>query len=316
MKFRILLIIFILILFGTTSIFANSNQPFFVEHSVTPNQGLIGDTFTYQISIHFASQKKPEIIPAPKLKQENFIIKDFSTGYYPSDTNKSVLTYKYVFTTFKTGAQTIPSKNIKIKSENKVLTYLLPDLALTIKSLLPKDPNKIALKDISGPFMVPFPIKSYLYLFLILLLIAGFSLILFLLYKRFYKPKSMLEKIQAPVDTRTPAEIALSEIEALKQKGLISKGKLKEHYLCLSEIIKAYLAKIYSQKMLELTSTEILDILEQKLDQQLFRKIAKFFNSSDLIKFAKLKPSDTEHNENLGRVLTLIERTKEKDAVS
>jgi len=101
----------------------------------------------------------------------------------------------------------------------------------------------------------------------------------------------------------------LAQLEELQGKKLIEKSQEKEHYLMLTEIIKQYFSKIFHEKMLELTTQEVLTILEPKIDQQLFRKIKKVFLASDEVKFAKKILTEDEHKEIFEKLKSIIEKT-------
>lgn len=83
-------------------------------------------------------------------------------------------------------------------------------------------------------------------------------------------------------------ERTTKEIDALEQKRLWTEGKLKEHYVELSFILRLYLSKRFEINLLEKTSLESKILLIQKgLEKDTVENIGEILDQADMVKFAK-----------------------------
>jgi len=83
----------------------------------------------------------------------------------------------------------------------------------------------------------------------------------------------------------------LIAIGALEKAKLWEKGKLKDHFVELSFILRSYLTSRYNVSLLEKTSFETKLILSRKgLNEGTIVAIARILSESDMVKFAKSEP--------------------------
>jgi hypothetical protein len=93
----------------------------------------------------------------------------------------------------------------------------------------------------------------------------------------------------------TLKQITLNQIEELTNTRLWEQGKLKEHYVRLSFLLRNYLAKRYRLSLLDKTSFQICALLSKcELHVSLQKDIQKVLDQSDLVKFAKSVPMEFE----------------------
>ncbi|MFN5912374.1 MAG: hypothetical protein ACK45H_13620, partial [Bacteroidota bacterium] len=72
-------------------------------------------------------------------------------------------------------------------------------------------------------------------------------------------------------------------------------GKLKEHYIELSFILRSYLSSRYDLNLLENTTAEAQLILSHKgLHPETIRVIGTVLDQSDMVKFARSAPIEVE----------------------
>jgi hypothetical protein len=128
-------------------------------------------------------------------------------------------------------------------------------------------------------------ITKYWIVLLILFIVVLFSIILWKFYKRKKNDSAQAEL--------TLEEKTLIAIEGLEAEGLWRQNKLKEHYVELSFIIRAYLSKRYELNLLEKTTIETRLLLEQKkVDVLVLKRIDEVLVQSDFVKFAKSNPEE------------------------
>jgi hypothetical protein len=88
-------------------------------------------------------------------------------------------------------------------------------------------------------------------------------------------------------------ELTLIAIDKLEKERLWEKGKLKEHYIELSFILRSYLSTLYGINLLEKTTKETNILLQQKgLKEITIQSIINILNESDMVKFAKSQPEE------------------------
>lgn len=93
----------------------------------------------------------------------------------------------------------------------------------------------------------------------------------------------------------SPEDEALLKLSRLFDSDLVRRGKMKEYFLQLSQILKFYFERRFSIAAVESTTSEILKSLQRKaLSNALEEKIGHVLDSADLAKFAKWAPSQAE----------------------
>jgi hypothetical protein len=164
-------------------------------------------------------------------------------------------------------------------------------IPIYVKSVITDEEKE--LRDIKKPLEIPFN-----YLFVGSLVAVGILLLViaYLAYKFYKKRKEKGHLLKSPEPLKPAHEVALAGIEALLAEHLLEKGEIKVFYSRLSEIIRRYIENRFYVLALEETSTEILTELEtQALDKETYTLLRDFLELSDLVKFAKYVPAESEN---------------------
>ncbi len=144
-----------------------------------------------------------------------------------------------------------------------------------------------------------------------LLLIPGLALLLFFLFRwlRNRKPAEAEESIWEKPDV--PAHIAaISSLETLRRKQLWQAGKTKQYHSELTTILRLYMHKRFDINALEMTTSEIMQLLDRKLDKQSHGvKAREILEMADLVKFAKHQPGPEKHEWALETALDFVRNT-------
>ncbi len=109
-----------------------------------------------------------------------------------------------------------------------------------------------------------------------------------------------------------PDIVALKALEDLNRSNLFEKGDVKTFYFSLSEIIRKYMEKLRSFPAAELTTDEISSHIMHNED----REILHLLKTSDLIKFADERPTQSQKTEHCSMARAYIENTRTKDIVA
>ena len=127
----------------------------------------------------------------------------------------------------------------------------------------------------------------------------------------FRKKRGKEEKSALPP---APAEeIARNALNALKEMKLIEKGLIKEYYIKLSDIIRAYLEDRYSVFAMDRTTWELFQEMKSKRIERLHvDRINDFLEDCDMVKFAKYMPSHKEIEEVYKRAEEIVDITTPK----
>jgi len=137
------------------------------------------------------------------------------------------------------------------------------------------------------------------------------SIILFAIY--YFRRRKQGIPLFRREQVRPAHEIALEDLMALKEQwpGLFQEGEQKQIFTRVSEILRQYLENRYFLKALEETTSEIKQSLEGiNLSEDISLQILAVLQFSDLVKFAKFKPSEDDVKSNIEAIEIIIHSTK------
>jgi len=312
MKTNFKTILYILLLIGIFSLtFAAEEKSLIsVESKVDRATITIGDRVTYTLTIK--SDPKIKLDPIPLGSNLGaFEIKDYKS--YPPEKDKQgkvISKSDYNITTFTTGEYVIPPIEI---------TYAGPDgekksisserIFITVRSVGATEAEMEDIRGLKPPIDVKGGSKVF-YAGALLLLAAGF-LAWFYLRSR----AKALKIPEIPKELKKPAwEVATSELQALRDSGLLKQGLIKQYYIDLSEIIRKYIQRRFQVLALDRTTQEIKQELKGiKIDRGIIDLIHSFLQDCDLVKFAKFIPSEAQINQHLKQAFEIVESTKPKE---
>lgn len=247
----------------------------------------IGERVEYRVTVtHDPSVKVvTKIVPPPSEAFEVKEVHDFSEkqGKQITEGRKFSLVL-YELGEFILEPVTVQYRNAK--GEEKAIET--NRLYLTVKSVDESGAPKTDIRNVKGTLSLHANWFWMWGLLLMVILAAGG----FIAWQRFKKGPLEEEAKEPPL---SPEEEALLALNRLFDSDLLSRGKLKEYYLGLSEILKRYFEKRFEILALESTTFEILTVLRQKeIPPSLFNKIQEVLEWADLVKFAKFRPAPPE----------------------
>ncbi len=112
---------------------------------------------------------------------------------------------------------------------------------------------------------------------------------------------------------KAPAhEVALQEINKIKQERTWKQEDGKEYYTLLTDALRTYIQDRYGFSAMEMTSGEIIERLVQENDEEALDELRSLFQTADLVKFAKHLPQINENDANLMTALQYIQQTKQE----
>lgn len=213
---------------------------------------------------------------------------------------------KLTITSFDTGFISFPKLAFKT-SIGKDTTVLLSDSVLLKYASIPVDTTK-AIKDIQGIMGAPLTAGEVAPWILGILILGAISIIIYTVYLRKKSKKPLILFKPKP---ELPAHIlALEALNHLKDEALWKKGRFKEYYTGLTDILRSYLEKRFGVMAQEMTSDEILEALKSHTNEGLMSKLRNLFFTADMVKFAKGIPEANENEVNLEIAYDFVETTK------
>lgn len=211
----------------------------------------------------------------------------------------------YALGIYETGTHVIPPVKVRYKPSGEADWRVLEtrQIPIEIRSLLTGGDTDI--KDIKD--LAVFGTYRLLVVLIVVFLVFAAALIAWALWQR--KQKTQNEKLK----TMKPAhEIAYEELSRLKSMDLPKQGKVKEHYIRLSDIARHYLENRFSYRAPEMTTEEFLNYIKNALElgQEQRELLKKFLTHCDMVKFARYGPTPLEVVDSFHLAELLVDQTR------
>jgi Tfp pilus assembly protein PilN len=193
--------------------------------------------------------------------------------------------------------------------------WMIPKFGFEVKPLQGSSPftlfsdsisiyvNTVAV-DTAKPFKPIFGIRdAKMPLQQIIMYVVGgivlLSVLIFLIYYLIKKAKEKnKQKPKEPEVILLPHEKALRAFDALELKKLWQQGQEKEYHTELTDIIRLYLEEQFGMDCFEKTSSEIISQVKRiKALSTSRQQLRQLFETADMVKFAKSKPTAEQHNQ-------------------
>ncbi len=279
MKYRLPHITYILLLIASIS-YAQ------VSIEVDTTNIRIGEQIQYEI----ITDNAPNVV-FPKLKLDS-LGKVELLHSLPVDTIKERLYKKYILTSFDSGIYQIPAQEVFLNNKRQ-----LTDSLLIHVGTVAVDTTKQKLFPIKPIYKAP--AKTWHNYVHFLWWLLGVLAIGILIWWFAFRRKRLSERKATVV--LSPIEKALNEFNSLDQKQLLENQKIKEYYVELTEIVRAYLGEDVKIPTLEVTTDELITLLsihnksnKLGIDKERIAQLHQFLKQADLVKFAKAKPEISE----------------------
>lgn len=280
-----------------------------VSASFSKDSIMIGDQIELRVTID------KDIMQATQFPQfeDGFggvveILQEGDIDTVKKDGRRVTLKRDYLITCFESGYYNLGLFPILNKEKNILDTIFSKDSMLLYVNTFEIDTTRHTIADITPPIDAPLQfeeIKNYVFGGLLGLILL--TIIIYLLVK-YFKNRAM-KGIQIPL---LPPHIeAMNELEKLYPLKLWKAGKHKIYYTKLSDIVRIYIERRYDIGAMEMTTDEIflkLKDIEVPIDAQ--TKLREFLVLSDLVKFAKMEPTEDENEDSFKQAYSFVMVTK------
>ena len=278
-----------------------------VNSAVDTSRITIGDKITYTLSINHVDTMRVEK-PGEGVNLGQFEIKDYKIYDPVREEGRIEEKFEYVISVFDTGKFVIPQFPVAFFPTDSLADYKLIEaspITIYVESVIQDEERQ--LRDVKPPIDIPY---NYIVLFSVLASVILIGAMAYLGYRLYKKRKETGYLIRPPEPQRPAHEIALAALDALLEKDLLSEGLVKEFYIEISEIIRHYIEGRFFIRALEETSGEILrELNNQEMDEEIKLRPKEILELSDLVKFAKYKPVNEEHQKVINLSRKFIEET-------
>lgn len=246
--------------------------------------------------------------PGVDEKMGQFRIVDYQTSRPElSGPKRKSVKRSYVLEPFLAGDYIIPVLTIGFGKADETLDIETPEIKITVASLFPGKQPQDDIHDIRPPVTLPFSIPIWLYA-VCFGAVAAVVALSFLFYRRASR------KTDKATD-RHPADIALSELDALAAEKLDEKGEVKRLYHGISNILRRYIERRFGIHAPEQTTEEFLADLERtsRFTENFNRLLKTFLRYCDLVKFAEHQPRKDDIRSAFESCREFVTGTREKD---
>lgn len=190
-------------------------------------------------------------------------------------------------------------------------TFYTEALSLNVVQPFVVDTADNAITDIKNVYKAPiwwWGIFRWVLLGLgIALLGVGIYFLVRYLKKRFHKES--VEQIN-PELLRPCDEVAFEKLNQIKEQKIWEKGRLKEYYTLLTDVLREYIARRYEVTTSEKTSSELLAQLKPLVEKDLLARLTKMLQLADLVKFAKWLTTSEENEQAWLMAYRFVEQTR------
>lgn len=198
-----------------------------------------------------------------------------------------------------------------IKADGSTEELGAPVIQLTVESVLIEGDTE--LRDLKPqaflgvPPIWPWILTGFILFLFLTGLIAGAGL---WLYNR-RRQRVPASAIPVPViDLRPPEVIAYAELDRIETLNLPAKHQYKIHYSLVADCLRRYIEGRYGIPALERTTSELLGSFGRSLVRaENVRDFMDLFMESDLVKFARFRPSQQEAYWLMNKARALVEVT-------
>lgn len=271
-----------------------------VEVFVTPEKVKLGEGIQHRLVLRHPPEYRYEL-DAPPLAGPFTLVQ--SKRERKEEDGTSTTSFQLTWALFELGPHTLPTLTFQVFSPEGKATWQVPGKQLEGVATL--EAHAENLRDIKAPESVL--VRSFRVLYGALAALLALALVFVLL--RFWRRRrraASAEPVRVSLFDRT--EQALQQ---LREEQLAEKGKVREFYFRLSEIVRAYLGERLQFDALECTTPELLEALRARpLPGLKLGDLEAFSRWADLARYARSDVSLADCQMSLDFAFRLLHDTR------
>lgn len=272
---------------------------------VDSNNIMIGDWLGLHIEVQ---HRDNTTIQWPSIADSLQGIEIIKRGEVQTQKNGSDILEKaeYIITSFDSGTVIVPP-----------LQFLFSVLGDTAKRIAETSPIPIFvhtvdvdtsqdIKDIKPPLSLSITFAELLPYIIGLIVLGGLGYLFYYIWNKRRRGESIIP--EAP--PRPAHEVALEALRSLDSEHLWQRGKIKEHYSQLTDIVRTYIECRYRVMAMEMVTDEIMDSpVIASLEKQTREPLKELLVKSDFVKFAKYQPTQQDNETSITTATKFVEQT-------
>ena len=279
-----------------------------VTARVDSNTILIGDWLTLYIDVEHPGDMAVKWPVVPDTL-EGFEVIHRNTPSVKNNGRNTLESTTFVITAFDSGVHVIPPLmfHYSAPGDTSSRSAATSPIPVFVRGIAVDTTGEI--KDVKPPLNVPI---SFAEILPYLIGVAGIGGVLWLIYY-ITKKRKKGEKLIPEAPPRPSHEIALEALRALDAEHLWQRGKVKEYYSRLTDIVRTYIEQRFGILAMEMTTDEILSspVVTETL-QESMTNLKELLVRSDFVKFAKLQPPPAENEASLSLAVAYVENTSSR----
>jgi hypothetical protein len=279
-----------------------------VQTFVVPDTVAIGDTFSFVITSQYPANRYQVVYPDSSHFRDTFEFR--SVQRYRGTIARDSVVYRLQF--FALQDTVIGAKPVVFSDSDQIFRVDTAPVPVFFRSSL--DPSADGLRPIKPIFAFAMALWPWLLLGILL------GLVVFLIW---YYRHRLFSKKSPPASSSVPVEIPLfvsplrrlaDHIKKLHSVHEYKDEGYKELYFELSIAFRRYFEDVYSILALESTTREVIQDLERKgMPPNQISVVRNLLRESDMVKFARLQPSEDQAVESVQRGEELIQQFRKTD---
>lgn len=278
-----------------------------VEAKIDSISILVGEQTNMEVAV---TARKGARIVWPNIKPSHYLVPgveiiDVADGDTSEVDNNVRISKRITLTSFDEKLYPIPGMKVKVDGK----PYEANQLALKVMTI---DVDTLHPNQFYPPKTVqnnPFLWSEWSGLFWMSVLVLALMGGIFYLYIRLRENKPIIAKIRI-VKKVLPHQRALSAMEKIKAEHLERSDDQKTYYTQLTDALRQYINERFGFNAMEMTSSEIIERLQQNGDKKMIGELKELFETADLVKFAKYSTLINENDLNLVNAINFIDQTK------
>jgi hypothetical protein len=290
---------------------ARAQQPVVVEAVMDSSVLWMGEQTLIHLSLtqDDDAQVIPPQIVAPGMLAEGVEVVDLS---HPDTirlkNNRLQIKQEVLVTSFDSGLYYIPPFKYVFGED----TFATESLSLKIVPVdVPEEATAADIKDIKDVAEPPFVLWDFVPMWLLVLILVLVLLVVVAYFVIKYFKNRKVEEQLPPQKRIPPYQLAMQELQALRESKLWQQGQEKQYYTRLVDILREYIDSRFGINAMEMTSSQILDALRRNKDTKEVNKyLNEILSMADFVKFAKMRPMPDDNERVMRQAFDFVELTR------
>lgn len=281
-----------------------------VESSISSMEMLVGEQVELTVTAHAQDTAKVEFPRQLLLPSNMEVLQAIEEPAVDEGNGMKRYRCSYVLTCFEDTLYPLPPVTVTVSGKE----YNTRQLALKVLTV---DVDTTNYEKYFGPKDVQsFPMSwtddEWSKLFWMAWGVLALLLILIFLIVRLRSNKPIIARIRI-IKRVPPHKKAMKAIEEIKADNVVRADNPKEYYTRLTDTLRQYINERYGFNAMEMTSSEIIERLNNTDDPKMLDELRQLFTTADLVKFAKWSTLVNENDANLVNAIDFINQTKQEN---